>query len=220
MRFQVQRRVAVLAGLALALLLPLAAPSSANTAVTGKPDPGYTWTDSPADIEQWRRENLVTEVSQRLVPDAEETGIGYAGMVVSGERLSITMWWHGELPATVRKVVEDANDGVDVQVRPAERSVGDIRKAVSRIVAPASVDPRILAANIKVLGTGEEQDGSGISVRYEAIDSSQKLPASDEVRRILESVAGVPVLDTNFGKNAFFASRQNDTYPWFGGGMI
>ena len=178
-----------------------------------KPDPGYNWTDSPADIEKWRRENLVTEISQRLVPDAEEAGIGYAGMVVSGERLSITMWWHGELPVTVRKVVEDANDGVDVQVRPAERSVSDIRKAVSRIVAPASGDdPRILAANINVLGTGEEQDGSGISVRYDAIDSSKGLPAPDEVRRIVELVAGVPVLATNLGSNAFFVSRQDDTF--------
>ncbi|MDN5764592.1 MAG: S1 family peptidase [Humibacillus sp.] len=220
MRFQVRRRVAVLAGLSFALLLPFAGPSLANTESAGKPDPGYNWTDPPADIEQWRRENLVTEVAQRLVPDPEETGIGYAGMVVSGERLSITMWWHGELPATVRKVVEDANDGVSVQVRPAERSISDIRRAVSRIVAPARIDPRILSANIEVLGTGEEQDGSGISVRYDAIDSSQALPAPDEVRRVLELVAGVPVLAANLGSNAVWASRQDDTSPWYGGGMI
>ena len=176
-------------------ILLLLGGAMANAADTGeKPTPVVTATDSPSDEARWQNEVLVSEVAARLVPDQEAVGIGYAGMVVSGKDTTIRLWWHGSVPARVSAIPNDPSDGVTVEIHQAPRTHADIVKAMYRVAAQgADADPRLADANLMVIGAGDLQDASGISVRYEPIDPTKPVPAPSSVRTILEDVAGVPV---------------------------
>ncbi|MDN5764593.1 MAG: hypothetical protein L0H96_02710 [Humibacillus sp.] len=158
-----------------------------------KPDPGYNWTDPPADIEQWRRENLVTEVAQRLVPDPERPGSGYTGLKVSGDQLKVWLWWKGPVPPAVRAVADNSTDGVDVEISPAPYNNTELQEAISRVLPSGPADPRLAQQGIKVLGVGAVLEGTGLWITYDR--SVAGLVDHERAHKVLEDVAGIPVLE-------------------------
>lgn len=170
-----------------------AKPNPATISSVSKPDPGYNWTDSPADIEQWRRENLVGQVAERLVPEPERPGIGYAGLKVSGDQLRVWLWWKGPVPPGVRAVADDSTDGVDVEIAPAPYNHTELQAGISRVLPSGPADSRLTQQGVKVLGVGPVLEGTGLWVTYDR--SVPGLVDHARAQRVLEDVAGIPVIE-------------------------
>lgn len=196
----------------------LAASSEASTTAPPKPPPTYDWTDPPQDVQAWQRENQVADLAQRLVPDDAAPGSGYAGMIVSGKDLTIHMWWKGPVPDRVRALADDPNDAVNVDVAPAPYSRNDLRSAIARLM-PSS-DRRLSEGNISVEAAGLDDRGRGITVAYKVIDSGKTAPSAPNVTLLLEQVSGIPVLGAKVAAPTGYASRQNDSPPWWGGSTL
>lgn len=159
-----------------------------------KHEPTSTWTDSPEEVEQWRRGNLVGEVAQRLVPDPERPGIGYAGSKVSGDQLKVWLWWKGPVPPAVQAVADDGKDGVEVRVASAPYNYTELQAGISRVMTLSGpVDDRLKRNGVRVLAAGPELEGTGIWVTYDR--SFPGVADHTRARELLQDVAGISVIE-------------------------
>ncbi|MEV1006098.1 hypothetical protein [Streptomyces sp. NPDC049881] len=131
---------------------------------------------------------------------------GYAGIVLGEE--DVTLWWKGEVPASVRAAADRAADrGVVVRIRGAAHSEAELRAAAGELQAWLDANPGSGYHGVKSPG-----DGSGLVLAAypdRAGRSAAGLTA-------LEARVDVP-LEVVHEKPMRDVSRQDDSPPWSGG---
>jgi len=173
------RHAAAVLGL---LLLPalgacsttVAQPAATPSASAVSPEPAEP-TSTLLSTADERLDALVTDIEQ----DRADVDIpGYAGLTVDAAHGSLDLWWVGEPPEHVRRLVAAPPDGLVVRLHPATYDVGSMVQAVDALM---DRHPVIYAAS-------PESDGSGIQVETTA-KGRRSLPGA---ARLAEQV-GMPV---------------------------
>ena len=174
-----RRRAVAVLGLLLAPTLgacsttvaqPAATPSASATRAAPT-EPRQTLLSS---VEE-RLDDLVTEILQ----DRDDTDIpGYAGLSLDAEHAALDLWWVGEPPERVRRVVSGPGDGLTVRLHPATYDIAAMVRAVDDLMD-----------RYPVIHTGSpESGGSGVEVETTAA-GRRSLPSA---ARLAEQV-GMPV---------------------------
>jgi hypothetical protein len=171
----------------------VSAPASAAPAVPG----GFaSWAGLYA--EQVR----LTAGADRIVAAGKQLADnGYAGIVAAPENRAIILYWRGDVPASVRAVIDAVGP---VEVRPARYSLAEMSAVTKQLLA--SSDPK----RTTVAEVSPNVDGSGVTVRAVGgrLDSAAaSVASSSRVAVNVESVGGRPQL----------TSRFNDSAPYYGG---
>jgi hypothetical protein len=129
---------------------------------------------------------------------------GYAGIVAAPENRAILLYWQGNVPASVRAVIDDVAKTTPVDVRPARYNLAEMSAVTKQLLT--SNDPK----RTSIAEVWPNVDGSGITVRAVGgrLDSTAaSVASSSRVAVTVESVAGRPVP----------TSRFNDSAPYYGG---
>lgn len=153
---------------------PVAKPAATPSASASRPAPTGPTETLPSSVEE-RLDDLVTEIEQ----DRDDTDIpGYAGLSVDAEHATLDLWWVGEPPERVRRVVSGPGGGLTVRLHPARYDVAAMVRAVDDLMDA-----------YPVIHTGSpESDGSGVEVDTTA-KGRHSLPSA---ARLAEQ-AGMPV---------------------------
>jgi hypothetical protein len=123
---------------------------------------------------------------------------GYASTVAAPENRELVVYWQGQVPASVQRVIAQQSKNVPVRVIPARYSEAQMIAEVKRLgrdPAYADVSPMV--------------DGSGIRVKQVAGRSARVAVQSSSVR-VFPDAAGAT------GAGILF-TRQNDSAPYWGG---
>ncbi|MFG1606958.1 peptidase [Actinoplanes sp. NPDC049265] len=156
---------------------------------------------APADLRRMEQQRPLVAAASVVRWELERHAYpGYAGIVL--EESSVALWWKGEVPASMRRVVAQASRTAKVQVRPADYSVTELRAAAGRLRAAwPGGDDAIEAIKFR-------PDGSGLVVSVPTSARPQAAPA-----------VGVPV-DISAEAALRPVSRDDDWAPWKGGATI
>jgi streptogrisin D len=125
---------------------------------------------------------------------------GSAGIVLEDD--AVALWWKGEVPAAMRRVLDRAARTAPIRVRTADHSVAELRGAAGRLRAAwPGGDAAIEAIKLR-------PDGSGLVVSVPAAARPVAVPS-----------VGVPV-DVASEAPLRPVSRDDDFAPWKGGATI
>ncbi len=137
---------------------------------------------------------------------------GYAGMRMILEERTLRVWWVGEVPDTVTKVLDQIPDGDRVEVVPAKFTLFDEERAALRLMASERVKP--LAEETQLDLVTPLENGSGLEVTYRTVGTE----VDDEVAAAAGVVAGIPVAaHVEASGNKLLTARWADGSPWHGG---
>jgi hypothetical protein len=192
----------VAAGMAVALTLA-GGPAYADpdkpgpsTALPAEPVPGgfRSWSELIDTQEQLRA------AAQRL-DDAAARETGFTGIEAAPENRRVRLFWNGELPDSVARLVDEISREVPVEVVPARHSLAELEEQQAAIAQEDGVN-----------GVGPQVDGSGLIVRFRG---------SEEEARALPAIraATVPLTIEPFDTTAPVSctGRQDDCSPYWGG---
>jgi len=158
-------------------------------------------TPAPGGFSSWAE---VMKMQQRLnaaatrIQEAAKArpGSGYANIVAAPENRELVVYWQGQVPASVERVIAQQSKSVPVRVVPARYSEAQLTAEVQRLGA----DPAYAEVSPMV-------DGSGIQV---------KQVAGRTARAAVES-SSVAVFPAGAGGDGVLFTRQNDFAPYWGG---
>ncbi len=172
------------AGSAVLVLLLVPALGACSATVAQPADTPSSSVASPAPAEPTgtlassvdeRLSDLVTEIEQ----DRDDVEIpGYAGVAVDAEHSALDLWWVGEPPARVERLIAAPPDGLVVRLHPARYDIAATVGALDRLMDRYPV----------IHSASPEPDGSGIEVETTA-RGRRSLP---DAARLAEQ-AGMPV---------------------------
>ncbi|MDH2429896.1 hypothetical protein [Sphaerisporangium sp. TRM90804] len=153
----------------------------------------------PGGFGSWQ-ELLATQ--ERLVKAAERVtaagGAGYAGVVAAPENRELRVYWKGDVPKKIGKLVGELRAGVPVSVLPASYSARELEREGNRLIRKAGSAITSVAA---------KPDGSGLTVGTAGGFAANSALAD----------AAVPVT-VEAGVRPQLATRWDDSPPWWGGG--
>lgn len=139
---------------------------------------------------------------------------GYAGVVAAPENRELLVYWQGEVPAAVERVIEEQNRSVPVRVLPARYSQEQLLAEVRR-----------LGRNDALGEVAPRADGSGVDVRWAkgrsqaATLAAENLLATATVDVRVDTAAGEVETTPFTGRCADGASwcREDDSSPYYAG---
>jgi hypothetical protein len=100
----------------------------------------------------------------------------------------LILWWYGDLPDDLSQLLETST--ADVEVVAPERQPAEVIEAVHRLTQPGAVPGVVVSSAAPLI------DGSGIDV---VVDARSGAMTEAQLRAALESVAGVPVVQIEYG---------------------
>ncbi|MCZ4507380.1 hypothetical protein O3Q52_03990 [Streptomyces sp. ActVer] len=207
-----------ISGAALALLataVPAAAdPAGADAPATKKlldatPNAeiiGGTPADQEARFAVQERLNKAADQIQSVTDSLGDSG--FAGDRITSAANTVTLYWHGELPRQVSKVVKQIErSGITVETQKAKYSLKQLLQESDRLASLGSVNGATIAS------VGPRSDGNGVEVAVDTDSELTTLSRADLDAALTESVD----LDITQGVAPRQASRLADTTPYWGG---
>lgn len=187
---------------------PGAASAQPSPDAAGKAAVSRAWTELdttavPAGFASWAE---VMTMQQRLnaaatrIQQAAKSGAtsGYASVVAAPENRALVVYWQGQVPASVQRVIAAQSRSVPIRVIPARYNEAQLTAEVQRLgrdPAYAEVAPMV--------------DGSGIRVKQAAGRNARIAATSSSVKVFPDGA-------TTAGNGILF-TRQNDFSPYWGG---
>ncbi len=191
----------------------IASPTRAQVPMEPQPDRTSTVAfpreTSPAEAERQELVDAVVDAVLR-VPDTS----GFAGSAVDSDALHVTLLWTAPVPDFVESLAGVTETGVTVTILPADYSEREVLAAAERVFAAARAGdvpvPNVAAGSTFSRGLTLEMTPTDIA-------KSRDL----ELVAKYSKIAGMPVdlVEGDTGPPQPLA-RQDDSDPWYGGGMI
>jgi hypothetical protein len=153
------------------------------------------------------------EASEKIADQvrAVANGVGLASIVLNSTKSRLDVYWKGP-PSALRRLDGTTVDGIEVHVHPAPYSKDELSKTADKLLdlARSGSIPRISTISL-------DTAGKGLTVETSA--DTQNRFGSARLVDIYGKVTGVPtVVKINDAPQP--TTRQNDSDPWFGGGLI
>lgn len=222
-----------------ALLLGLTAWNPTASAADGpgvsNPAPSNQLRDTPQDRLIHRNSAVLSRIADQLidVPEDRRKDVpGFAGIVLDAEQGKISVYWKGDAPTRIGRILNAAPHGITGRVLPAAHSKHELSVARDAFFTREDAhDPASLAARgLRAGSVTALSDGTGLAVAYDveteplqtgaAPDTSgPPVPESDIGRRMTAEL-GVPVSLHRQPAPTPAATRQNDASPWKGGAAL
>ncbi|MFI9365248.1 hypothetical protein ACIG5E_29985 [Kitasatospora sp. NPDC053057] len=186
-------------------------------AVSDEPPVSSHRADLPLDPTAQQKLHRMTDPVQDWVESGFAGSEGYAGTYIDAPDQRADLWWKGDVPARVQELIDaNASPGLSVRLHPAEYSRADIRRAIDRFTENAGE------------GTwnsvGPKEDGSGISVTYDATQAARAVrgaPDPGAYERWASRIAGVPVTAAVAAPSVpLSGSRGSDRAPYYAGAQV
>jgi hypothetical protein len=183
-------------------VIPAAAGEGRNNgAITVAVEPGRATSDVEGRMERQRplvaaADIVQGEIRRRGYPQ-------FAGLVLRESH--VDLWWKGEVPAALDRIVDRASKTAPVLVRPAAYSISEMQSAARQIEVRWVGDRDELQA-IKM-----QPDGSGLIVSVPEAATTNRRAALPDVGVAVTVIGEAPVTPM---------SRENDWAPWVGGSRI
>jgi hypothetical protein len=137
----------------------------------------------------------------REIKNLDAKGAGLGGIRISADRRSLELFWKGEPPAEVRRVIDaQEHGGVKIALQPAQYSQRELIESVRAIMLRAKEYPGLVSV-------GPLPDGSGLEVGVEDTERASSLKFAVPARLVARK--GITLL----------FSRGNDTPPWWAGAV-
>ncbi|SDI29064.1 hypothetical protein SAMN05421505_14246 [Sinosporangium album] len=158
-----------------------AAPTPAEP--TAGPAPQIAGQHNPS-ADFWAKQNRVTGVADAIIAARDKiTGdSGYAGLITDPEKAGITLYWHGDVPASVHTAAsQDA--GVTVTTKQAPYTVRRLLTARDAVADKPQLD------GASVVSVSPDPDGAGITVGVDR-EAGAGTVAAAAVQGTVESLAG------------------------------
>ncbi len=171
---------------------------------------------APSSVEEDRRQMIEQRplvVAAKMIKEAVDftPQPGYAGIVLEEQRVAV--WWKGEMPARIRRVIEEANKVADVQIFEAKHSRAELRAAAEQIRRQFGRD--VIHA-IKDPG-----DGSRLILAMPLEEAGVQSPSSMSPSSIMSAMPAVAVeMEVVREEELKETSREDDAAPWKGGAQI
>ncbi|MEU3408570.1 hypothetical protein ABZ766_32120 [Streptomyces sp. NPDC006670] len=185
-----RRRTAVAASLALAGTL-LAVPYIAQAATADEPvtEPVQA---TPAEL---LREQISRAANDLYDTAHKDASTGYSNLVVSTKDSGYTLYWKGEIPAAVTKLIDaQRTQGLRISIQDAAYTRQEL-DAKAQVIAR----PDATVGGDTITSVGPSNDGNGLDVTVEPASfvipgSQQELDALENDRSALASLTGgIPV---------------------------
>jgi hypothetical protein len=140
-------------------------------------------------------------------------GDGYTTILPDRGKNRLTVLWKAPLPKEVAALDGTELDGFGIDVRSAQYSQADLLSLSDRLLeaSRAGTVPSIIGAK-------GNDDASGLIV--EASATTLAKVSSEVLSKDLSSIVDAPVEVRVGEKPVVPTSRQNDSDPWYGGGMM
>lgn len=110
----------------------------------------------------------------------------------------MSVWWRGNVPKDVMKLIKSGRRHFRVEIHPAQRSWAEVKNA-TRCLMPYANGPgvsRLLTnANISITSLKFPPDGSTIQLTYEALDETAPGPSPETVVKVVAAVSGIPEVE-------------------------
>lgn len=116
---------------------------------------------------------------------------GYAGVVIEAFA-PLNVYWKGEVPPRIKRLINEYRQWFRVNIRPAPHSHMELMKGWLRFKAPAG-QRKLDTANIDLTTIGLDPGGRSLEIGYDAFDPRRPKPCQSTVERITSRVARVPV---------------------------
>jgi hypothetical protein len=190
--------------LGVAVLVPLA---SVSAAAAGKSGPSY---EDPVLWPTGQLDAIATLIDKGLPGDEQSSIPGYTGLYVDGATGTLTVYWHGPVPANVTRAIALANStpGLRGVLRQAPFSLKAEEVGAAKLFAPDDKGfVRLHGLAARIVGLSCNPDGTGLTLRYEPTDThtapepggvrrydGPSVPSPAAVEAVVEEIAGVPVI--------------------------
>jgi len=159
----------------------LLALTTAGTALATGANPLRLFTAAPSGEDQVEAAAAVVSAYSAAHP-----GSGYSSMSADGAHRTLTVWWHGPVPAELRASLVHRTP-VRVVYAPARYPATDLAVAAAKLASAVRAGA-FVRYGVSGAGTGPAVDGSGLNFGY------QTYPASaDQIRAVVQALTGVPV---------------------------
>jgi len=168
---------------------------------------------SPAPALDEEQASIPLSLGAHQILDAAEgiSDSGLAGAAIWVQTSSVSVYWHGVVPAQVQRAIDEVSKTVRVDVVPAEYSLAQLEVATKEI--QPEVDPSNGKDDYVIQDVRMGYDGSGLDVYARKFTDEKwaELQRNPYVRSVsvrAKSEEPVPL------------TRQNDSPPWYAGGRI
>lgn len=140
---------------------------------------------------------------------------GFSGIYNDAEQSSISVYWHGEQPAALSEIVDDArNDNITVTVSPAPFTRDELIAERDHI---AEDRVQLGGTTVEVTSVSPKVDGSGLSV---TVFPRENPNARIDPLGVEPSLEETVPLDLSVAPPAEGTARYDDTPPHKGGAFI
>ncbi|MER8103264.1 hypothetical protein [Kitasatospora sp. NPDC094016] len=174
----------------------------------------------PVGREVVQRQEALDRLADQItaaVPENRRADIpGYAGLTVDPEQGLLTVYWHGDVPERVTRLIAHPPAGITAQVRPAPYTLGRLRAARDRLVAAATAGEPGADWN----SAAPVPDGTGLAVTYApavgaaAVRTPGGAAERERVAARAADLAGLPVAAMPAVTPQATGTRHNDASPW------
>jgi len=164
----------------------LLALTTAGTALATGANPMRLFTAAPSGEDQVEAAAAVVSAYSAAHPRS-----GYSSMSADGAHRTLTVWWHGPVPAELRASLVRRTP-VRVVYAPA-RYPATVLMEASRQLALAVRMGAFVRYGVSGAATGPALDGSGLNFMYEAYPAS-----ADQIRAAVQQLTGVPVTHLSY----------------------
>jgi hypothetical protein len=180
--------------------LPSATPAP-TPAPALAPDPWSQPGEPPTTPEEFAQANSKAFALAHEIGNLAEEGLygdpthsGYSGMETDVGAERIDLWWKGDLPRAVRRLVESGRKrGITVVVHPVTRSRAEMTRCTDKILR----SPELRRAGIEPTSIGVGRETYHLSFRT---DRPDKAVAAADAERIARRICDVPVEAQEGGK--------------------
>ncbi|MEU4303808.1 hypothetical protein [Kitasatospora aureofaciens] len=181
-----------------------------------------------------KKQEALDKVVDRIAGGREEQDRdqipGFSEVEVDPAANRITLHWKGELPDTVRGVLQDLPKGMNVQVVPAKYSKAELHAAREKLLSNGKFIPLAAKRPSHINSIGPSLDGSGLDLGYETDDERNPrvqtlLPPphaeelTPQVEAIASAITGVEV-HARYQSTVVDLTRGADSEPWYGGAGV
>ncbi|MFD9690538.1 hypothetical protein ACFWXO_32810 [Kitasatospora sp. NPDC059088] len=169
------------------------------------------------DPQAQQKLHRMTDPVQDWVESGAPAADGYAGTVIDASDQHADLYWKGEAPAEVRRLLDaHADPGYTVDVHHSPYSRAEMRAAIDRFTA--AVAPGAWTS------IGPQEDGAAIAITY-APTAAARLTGGDASERAYSrraaELAGMPVTAAVGGAPAALSgSRHSDGAPYYAGAEV
>ncbi|MFJ8746547.1 hypothetical protein ACIRL2_45295 [Embleya sp. NPDC127516] len=223
------------AALVLGLTAGIPTASATDGPGASNPTPSNQLRDTPQDRLILRNSAVLSRIADQLInapEDRRKDVPGFAGIVLDAEQGKISVYWKGEAPARIGRILDAAPRGITGRILPAPYSKHELSVARDAFFAREDTrDPASLAARgLRAGSVTALSDGTGLDVAYDieaaplqpglATDTAEPPAAESDIGRRMTADLKVPVILHRRPAPVPAATRQNDASPWKGGAAL